>query len=185
MDVNVRARVPDSSHRLGLQNDQIQNPEAKRSNSTHSAERSQPLLLFHIPLFKVESLVLNKHFPPSWAKLQLMRAQDKRPFSFDLVESLKGKIEHKIVLMGDSKSRFAQNYCNKNSLPSRSERCNTCHQAHPIPCASDDNYLASTLWMFITSKNSPAQMIQFRSYFAVKFEKFRHETRDGNVAWLD
>ena len=43
-------------------------------------------------------------------------------------------------------------------------------------CTAADDYLQSTLRMFVSSPRAPAQLIQFRQYFAVKFSKFVRET---------
>ena len=45
---------------------------------------------------------------------------------------------------------------------------------------SADPFLRSMMDMFVSSRNSPAQMIQNRGYFAVKFSKFVKETK----GWL-
>ena len=122
-----------------------------------------------------------------------MTAQDKRPLSFDLVESLKGKIEHFCADGG-----LDEQVCSEllqQEFPALKVRVrDATHATRRIPsrATASDDYLASTLRMFITSKNSPAQMIQFRSYFAVKFEKFVHETKGwkcglaglGHLCWL-
>ena len=114
-----------------------------------------------------------------------MTAQDKRPLSFDLVESLKGKIEHFCADGG-----LDEQVCSEllqQEFPALKVRVrDATHATRRIPsrATASDDYLASTLRMFITSKNSPAQMIQFRSYFAVKFEKFVHETKGWKCAGL-
>lgn len=45
---------------------------------------------------------------------------------------------------------------------------------------SAETYLGKTLSIFVSSKNSPAQMIHFRGYFSVKFDRFIRESK----GWL-
>lgn len=40
-----------------------------------------------------------------------------------------------------------------------------------------DPYLSSTLHMFVSAKNSPAQLIQFKGYFGIKFAKLVQESK--------
>ena len=57
-----------------------------------------------------------------------------------------------------------------------------CQLSHYCPvriasrCTAADDYLQSTLRMFVSSSRSPAQLIQYRQYFAVKFSRFVKET---------